>query len=587
MKYFILAVLLFILFSIGFSCTIGIASGDVTSNGRPLIWKTRDIASFPDNMLAWDENSDIGFIYVKDFRDSLAWMGMNQKGFCIVNSFVERQVQRPIFNNGSLMFHLLGNCATIAEMDALLDTLNISDQVLSGNFAVMDSTGSVAMYEISWTEIDKYDVADVDDGYLVRTNFSLISGGDDGIERYQRSVMIIDELIAGDNLDAAHLMQDHVRDFSDDLSNPVNVPYEGKWFNDRPWGYIKSNVSIARGIAASSVIMEGLIPDEKAETTTMYALLGQPAVSVFLPFWAIGSLPMQVIGENSSQITDSANLLKNMIFNYPQNSYYVDSYNLLEDGHERIWDHLFPFEEEMRTAVAEFIPQWRNGILTADNAELLSEEWAYRGAVLLDSLTAYVSMQVEADFSVVNNSGGAPLTVFFQEKSRHYPNAFQWDFDNDGTYDMVGETNPLWTYQNPGTYSVRLFASNAVSDDEYILEGIIQVNDSPANETELSPIPLLLGNYPNPFIMSDQRTASTQINFYLPQAGSDVVLDIYNQRGQKVLQKEFADTLKAGLQSWNWDGRNSNGSYVSSGIYLYKLSSGAFQSETGKLTVIK
>jgi len=154
----------FLLLAIGvgiFACTIGVASGEVTSSGRAMLWKTRDIASFPENYLEWNDESTYGFLYVRDERDSLAWMGVNEKGFCIANSYVEREINnRPIFNNGTLIYHLLGNCATISDMDALLDTLNISDQVLSGNFGVIDSTGAAAMYEISWTEVEKYDAAE-------------------------------------------------------------------------------------------------------------------------------------------------------------------------------------------------------------------------------------------------------------------------------------------------------------------------------------------------------------------------------------------------------------------------------------------
>ncbi|MCF7918647.1 MAG: T9SS type A sorting domain-containing protein [Candidatus Cloacimonetes bacterium] len=587
MKYFTVIFIIVISFNAVIACTIGVASGDVTSNGRPLIWKTRDIAAFPDNFLAWDNEADIGFLYVRDFRDSLAWMGMNEKGFCIVNSYVEREIERPIFNNGALMFHLLGHCATIEEMDTLLDTLNISEQVLSGNFAVIDSTGAAALYEISWTEVDKYDVADSGNGFLIRTNFSLLSGGSDGIERYQRSLDIISGLVEENILDAEHLMQEHFRDFSDDLSVGVSVPYEGRWLADRPWGYIKSNVSIARGIAASSIIMEGVLPSEKAETTTMYTLLGNPAVSVFLPLWATGSLPQQVTGETTSEITESANFLKNLVFNYSENSYYLDSYDLIEPGHTRLWDLLLPFENEMRVAVAEFLPEWRNGNLTADNAELLSEEWAYLGKTLLDSLAGYTSQQVLAEFSVSNNYGGYPLSVYFEDRSLHYPTSILWDFTNDGIYEVTGTSSLVWVYEDPGIYSVKLLVTNSVSVDEILLEDIVQVNQTASDNTSLATAPLILGNFPNPFRPGNQRHYYTEICFYLSGNSNNLSLDIFNQRGQKVLHKEFADTLQAGINSWNWDGKDARGKFVSNGVYLYKLTNKGLESETGKLTIIK
>lgn len=587
MKRLIITLALLALMHIAFSCTIGIASGDVTSNGRPLIWKTRDIASYPDNFLKWESGDIYDFLYVRDLRDSLAWMGMNSEGFCIVNSYVQRQIDRPIFNNGSLIYHLLGNCATIDDMDSILDSLNISEQVLSGNFAVMDSRGKAAMYEISWTEIDKYDLEDSEEGFIVRTNFSLISGGDDGIERYQRSVNIIDELIIAGQLDAEHLRIAHMRDFSDDMSNEISVPFEGRWFDDRPWGYIKSNVSIARGIAASSVIMEGILNGEDSQTTTMYAALGHPAVSAFLPFWAVGDPPFQVTGFESSLYTDAVNLLKSQVFDYSENSYYLDSFDLYEEGEERLWNILLPFENDMQEAVNEFLPLWRNGTLSSDNALLLSEEWATYALTLADSASTYITNELSAEFAVVNDNGEFPLVVDFEDRTKHNPEEILWDFQNDGTYDMMDFTNPTWTYTVPGVFSVKIYVNNAGSEDEFLLEDAITVLNSPVEDENVSAKPILLGNYPNPLYLNKHIRNSTEIRFYLPDKFDALSLEIFNQKGQKVLKHNFADSLKAGENSWLWDGKMQNGKLAGSGIYLYKLTSSNINLATGRLTIIK
>ena len=77
--------------------------------------------------------------------------------------------------------------------------------------------------------------------------------------------------------------------------------------------------------------------------------------------------------------------------------------------------------------------------------------------------------------------------------------------------------------------------------------------------------PTILGNFPNPF------NPETHIDFILPHDGfTDLV--IYNNVGQ-VVRSLLSETLQAGHHSVSWDGRNNEGSQVSSGIYLFSLKS--------------
>ncbi len=71
-------------------------------------------------------------------------------------------------------------------------------------------------------------------------------------------------------------------------------------------------------------------------------------------------------------------------------------------------------------------------------------------------------------------------------------------------------------------------------------------------------------NYPNPF------NPVTSILYYLPEAGQ-VDLKVYNVAGQlvKIL---ISGVLQQGQHSVIWDGTNSLGRDVASGIYFYMLS---------------
>ena len=70
-------------------------------------------------------------------------------------------------------------------------------------------------------------------------------------------------------------------------------------------------------------------------------------------------------------------------------------------------------------------------------------------------------------------------------------------------------------------------------------------------------------NYPNPF------NPSTQIRFALPQAGK-VSLIIYNLLGQKIAIL-VEGTLAAGTHTLTWNGRDSRGLQLPSGVYFYSL----------------
>ncbi len=72
----------------------------------------------------------------------------------------------------------------------------------------------------------------------------------------------------------------------------------------------------------------------------------------------------------------------------------------------------------------------------------------------------------------------------------------------------------------------------------------------------------LIGSYPNPF------NPSTTISYMLPYQ-SAVELIIYDIMGREI--RIFNTVQSAGTQSIYWDGLNSNGTSISSGIYFYRL----------------
>jgi hypothetical protein len=88
----------------------------------------------------------------------------------------------------------------------------------------------------------------------------------------------------------------------------------------------------------------------------------------------------------------------------------------------------------------------------------------------------------------------------------------------------------------------------------------------------------LLPNYPNPF------NPSTTIPFQLPEK-VQVEITIYDLTGREVRQLLSAE-YTAGTYDVVWDGRNSAGTQVSSGVYFYRMKAGSFV-QTRKLLLAR
>lgn len=137
------------------------------------------------------------------------------------------------------------------------------------------------------------------------------------------------------------------------------------------------------------------------------------------------------------------------------------------------------------------------------------------------------------------------------------------------------------------------FMSNVVKTTVATVAGLAQVKHSGAGLSNLFDLNItstsgnkphqidgfaLKQNYPNPF------NNSTRIEYFLPVA-STVLLEIYNLHGESVrtLVNRFQE---AGTHSVFWNGRNDAGEIVTSGIYLYKASSGS-EVLARKMTLLK
>ncbi len=91
-------------------------------------------------------------------------------------------------------------------------------------------------------------------------------------------------------------------------------------------------------------------------------------------------------------------------------------------------------------------------------------------------MNVFPSSAPVASFTATLTTGNAPFIVYFTDTSSNNPTNWLWDF-GDGTTSSL--QNPQHKYSTPGTYTVRLNASNDVDYDieeksNYIIVKIAQ-----------------------------------------------------------------------------------------------------------------
>jgi len=127
-----------------------------------------------------------------------------------------------------------------------------------------------------------------------------------------------------------------------------------------------------------------------------------------------------------------------------------------------------------------------------------------------------------------------------------------------------------------GLYSFQMTTGIAAYFDNIVVTQL-----PPLDPEDNAPVPveyILQQNYPNPF------NPSTTINYSLPTSGL-VSLNVYDLLGRKVASLVSTEQ-SAGQHSATWNGKNTSGNAVPSGIYLYSLSVGNYKS-TKKMILMK
>ena len=238
-------------------CTIGAAAGSATTDGRPMIWKTRDWTD-ENNEIHWVRGEEYAFLSIAGTSPRSTLLGINEVGFAILNAVASDLPGGAVgLNNSSVQHTALGTCATVDEFIALLERTNRTGRSTQANLAVMDAAGRAVMIEAGAREYWVFDTADpgvAPDGYVLRTNFAENGGGRGGIERYRRTCELVEGFHAAGQLNPRSILRIQMRDLVDARGRPVEIPWEGRWNLTTPPGWIAANNSICRPSTVSATV---------------------------------------------------------------------------------------------------------------------------------------------------------------------------------------------------------------------------------------------------------------------------------------------------------------------------------------------
>jgi hypothetical protein len=377
MKLSILIIIIFftVLIQEATLCTTAVISGKSSADGRPLLWKHRD-SSEELSSIEYFQDGKYDYIGLVNHSDSLhkaVWIGYNSAGFSIMNSASynlkdESDTTKIKDLEGVLMKKALMVCKNLQDFETLLDTLP-KPLGVEANFGVIDAENGAAYYETDNFKYTKFDVNDPEiapDGYLIRTNYSF-SGNKEkgyGFIRYNTAMELFHQAIDQNDLSWKFIIQNVSRSLKHSLTGVdlmENLPKDASektyiWFEDY----------IPRRSSSSSIIIQGVLSEESAYSTTMWAVVGFPLTSVVMPCWlnSRGDMPEVLTKDEHgvSSLSAKALELKSLCFHIRKGSglKYIDLAVLVNKNNDGMMQKLKLIENAIIAIAVDADNKFRN-----------------------------------------------------------------------------------------------------------------------------------------------------------------------------------------------------------------------------------
>jgi hypothetical protein len=286
-------------------CTVGVAAGSATADGRPLLWKNRDAQKKDNVVLAFDDGVAPYLGLCDAGNRDVVWGGANAAGFGIINS-VSRDLPGGSTKgpgNGGFMKRALKECVTVDDFEQLLRATNDNGRRTKANFGVIDGKGGAAFFEASHTKYTRFDAKDAANGLVLRTNHATTADGDRGKDRLARETALCKRPPKG-GLTPAFVLGELLRDLQ-----PPPAARAGAA------GRQDVRETIHRQTTVAALVLHGVKPGEDGGWTTMWTVLGQPLFAPAVPLWpAARGVPKLMAGAPKSELCSAARALADLFY---------------------------------------------------------------------------------------------------------------------------------------------------------------------------------------------------------------------------------------------------------------------------------
>jgi len=364
-------------------CTVAVISGRVTVDGRPILWKNRDVTS-QDNLLRFVVVGRHAFVgLVEPGPVDKVWAGLNDAGLAIVNAVSADLEGAAESENGAFIKRVLEECATVREVEALLAATNGSRKTLA-NFGVIDAEGGGAMFEAGNGSFAKYDVEAAPAGFIVRTNFALTgtkAGEGEGYIRFDRATAVLTPAAAARTIDVRFVADSLARDLVNEAVDPYPLPFKGTQ-SGHPPGYLRTDNSINRYRTASATIVHGVRKGEDPFLATLWSILGEPVCGIALPAWVkAADIPQALGGVLTSPLRDLVKHAEGRCYSDPTSDRYLDTTELVDEKGGGLLLRNGGLESVIFRTAEAALERWRASSASAPEIRIFQDRlaaWAYR-----------------------------------------------------------------------------------------------------------------------------------------------------------------------------------------------------------------
>jgi len=351
-------------------CTLAIFHPNATIDGKPLLWKNRDVSN-PRQAVhqggGIGEFHYVGIGYAGD--GTRVYGGVNETGFAIANSNsynIGAGNDKSDFDDGDLQTTALKTCSSLEQFRQLLDLTNAQygGRTQPSNFFTFDSSGATSIFEAGKNTWVEYPVTATDQ-YAVRANYSysgyIPTNPDWGIFRHDRTHALID-----------HLFETGLIHYDSIFSISRDVAPEG-WQNGQfAYSPAGDTISLARSVcryytASAMVIQGGKNTPNGWIPPVCWFMLGKPISSIAIPVWPTQSSISQLLTDRVTTTSPMCDQTRRLFTTSMINVATVESSHL---------NFMLNTVRNQETSIIRKTTPWLNRVITPATAAAVSDSMA-------------------------------------------------------------------------------------------------------------------------------------------------------------------------------------------------------------------